>query len=90
MASTEFKSEEKAGILPDNKFLATPAVRNLLKMHKLDASKIKGTGRDGRILKEDVQNYLNKPQEQKVEKVKSPEKKYHTLIEFALIHLIEL
>ena len=32
----------------------SPAVRRLISEHKLDRSKIKGTGRDGRIIKEDV------------------------------------
>ncbi|KAL8715267.1 MAG: hypothetical protein Q9220_001225 [cf. Caloplaca sp. 1 TL-2023] len=37
--------------------LATPAVRGLLKDLKLDISQIAGTGKDGRILKEDVQKH---------------------------------
>nr|CAI5853221.1 unnamed protein product [Callosobruchus analis] len=38
--------------------LCIPAVRRLAKEHNLDLTKIKGTGRDGRILKEDVLHYL--------------------------------
>ncbi|KAL9624918.1 MAG: hypothetical protein Q9160_000965 [Pyrenula sp. 1 TL-2023] len=38
--------------------LATPAVRGLLKEHNLDITSIRGTGRDGRVLKEDVHQYL--------------------------------
>ena len=38
-----------------------PAVRALLAEHKLEAADITGTGRDGRITKEDVLNHLNKP-----------------------------
>ena len=34
----------------------SPAVRKLLSEHKLDASSVKGTGKNGRILKEDVLN----------------------------------
>ena len=55
------KSDEKRIDIGENKFLATPAVRNLLKMHNLDPKKITGTGKSGRILKEDVLNYMNKP-----------------------------
>jgi pyruvate/2-oxoglutarate dehydrogenase complex dihydrolipoamide acyltransferase (E2) component len=71
------KTSEIKGKLLDNKFLATPAVRNLLKMHKIDQNLIVGTGKDGRILKEDVNNYLNKPkEEQKTSpKAKESEKK---------------
>ncbi|VEN50904.1 unnamed protein product [Callosobruchus maculatus] len=42
----------------NNGVLCIPAVRRLAKEHNLDLTKIKGTGRDGRILKEDVLNYL--------------------------------
>lgn len=34
--------------------LATPAVRHLLKQHGLDISHVEGSGKDGRVLKEDV------------------------------------
>lgn len=39
--------------------LATPAVRHLIKEHKLDIEDIDGTGRDGRVLKEDVQRHIS-------------------------------
>ena len=35
-----------------------PAVRKMLDENNLDASQVKGTGKGGRILKEDVQNHL--------------------------------
>ncbi|USP74227.1 Lipoamide acyltransferase component of branched-chain alpha-keto acid dehydrogenase complex, mitochondrial [Curvularia clavata] len=38
--------------------LATPAVRHMIKEHKLNIEDIEGTGRDGRVLKDDVQRYL--------------------------------
>jgi 2-oxoglutarate dehydrogenase E2 component (dihydrolipoamide succinyltransferase) len=38
----------------------TPAVRRLVKEMKIDASKIKGTGKNGRILKSDVMAFLDK------------------------------
>lgn len=37
----------------------SPAVTKMVGDHKLDASKIDGTGRDGRITKEDVQNHMD-------------------------------
>ncbi len=40
--------------------MAPPAVRNLAVRHKLRLSEIVGTGKDGRIMKEDVINYLKK------------------------------
>lgn len=37
----------------------SPAVQKLVTEHNLDASKIAGTGKDGRLIKEDVQNFLD-------------------------------
>ena len=39
--------------------LATPAVRGLLKQHNLDILDVRGTGRDGRVLKEDIYNHIS-------------------------------
>ncbi len=36
----------------------SPAVRRLLKQHGLDASQIVGSGRDGRVTREDVENHI--------------------------------
>lgn len=44
--------------------LATPAVRGLLKEHGLAIEDITGTGRDGRVLKEDVYKHLEKGRQQ--------------------------
>ena len=41
--------------------LATPAVRGLLKEHNLDIDNVEGTGKDGRVLKEDVHKHLEAP-----------------------------
>ncbi|EUC50197.1 hypothetical protein COCMIDRAFT_1156 [Bipolaris oryzae ATCC 44560] len=38
--------------------LATPAVRHMIKEHKLRIEDIQGTGREGRVLKEDVQRHI--------------------------------
>ena len=45
---------EKPAAAPD----LSPAVRKLVAEHGLDASKISGTGKGGRIIKEDVLNYI--------------------------------
>ncbi|KAL0938818.1 dihydrolipoamide branched chain transacylase e2 [Colletotrichum truncatum] len=38
--------------------LATPAVRHLSKTLNVDITEIDGTGKDGRVLKEDIQNFV--------------------------------
>ena len=44
----------------------SPSVRRLIEEHDLDAGKIRGTGRDGRISKADVTNFLEQePQREK-------------------------
>ncbi|KAK6335286.1 hypothetical protein TWF718_010719 [Orbilia javanica] len=43
--------------------LATPAVRRLIKERGIDITKINGTGKDGRVLKEDVERYVEEPTE---------------------------
>ncbi|KAL3508118.1 hypothetical protein ACH5RR_033500 [Cinchona calisaya] len=42
------------------KVLSTPAVRNLAKEYGIDINKVLGTGKDGRVLSEDVLNYVAK------------------------------
>ncbi|XP_055546772.1 lipoamide acyltransferase component of branched-chain alpha-keto acid dehydrogenase complex, mitochondrial [Wyeomyia smithii] len=46
-------------LTPCGKVLATPAVRRIAMEHKVDLHKVKPTGRNGRVLKGDVLEYLN-------------------------------
>ena len=41
--------------------LATPAVRALAKEHKIDLKQVQGSGKSGRIMKEDILNFMNQP-----------------------------
>ena len=50
----------------------SPAVRRLVEENKLDASKIKGTGKGGRLIKEDVLTYIEA--QKKKEKQSEPPK----------------
>ncbi|CAH3190424.1 unnamed protein product [Porites evermanni] len=42
------------------KVLATPAVRKIAMEHNITLGDVSGTGKDGRILKEDIMNYIEK------------------------------
>ena len=41
--------------------MLTPSVRRLIAEKGLDASKIKGSGKNGRVTKEDVDQFLKSP-----------------------------
>ena len=49
-----------------------PAARKLIEEHGLDPASIPGTGKDGRILKEDVQRHLQQPREQEAQPAAAP------------------
>nr|ACX47992.1 transacylase [Naegleria gruberi] len=55
------------------KILTTPAVRRIARENNLDLTKVPATGRNGRVLKEDVLSYLENPTKQQSEKVAVPE-----------------
>jgi 2-oxoisovalerate dehydrogenase E2 component (dihydrolipoyl transacylase) len=40
--------------------LATPAVRSIAKQHQVDIRNIRGSGKDGRVMKEDILAYISK------------------------------
>lgn len=57
-----------------NKSLATPAVRRIAMENNINLSDIKGTGKDGRIMKEDILNYLSAKSDKKPEIIVSDKK----------------
>lgn len=57
--SAESKHSNGGGSHSNGKdVLATPAVRRVSRDHNVDLSQVRGTGRDGRITKEDVLNFV--------------------------------
>ena len=50
-------ADEKAPVAKD-KVLTTPAVRKMAREHQLDLTTVVGTGKQGRVLKEDILNFL--------------------------------
>ncbi len=57
--ATAASAENAPAAASDEEPVLTPAVRRLVKEMNVDVSKIKGTGKDGRILKSDVMAYLD-------------------------------
>jgi len=58
-AATEQPPAQQSLVEEVAEIKASPAVRNLLAEHKLDPAGIPATGKDGRLTKEDVVNYLD-------------------------------
>ena len=56
--SAEAPKEAVSALAADEAHKLSPAVTKMVGDNKLDASKIAGTGKDGRITKEDVQNHM--------------------------------
>lgn len=54
------KEEAVAKTVPEAKVLATPAVRRLAGELKVDITKVKGTGRGGRVTADDVRSFAEK------------------------------
>lgn len=52
-----------SALLRGHKTLASPAVRRIAREHDLDLSHVQGSGKDGRVLKEDVLAVVNGPTE---------------------------
>ena len=50
---------EAPAVATTDKVLTTPAVRKMAREHNLDLATISGTGKQGRVLKEDMLAYLN-------------------------------
>ncbi|HYE37006.1 2-oxoglutarate dehydrogenase complex dihydrolipoyllysine-residue succinyltransferase [Methylocaldum sp.] len=51
-----------------------PSVRRLIMEHNLDPAQIKGTGREGRLTKQDVLDYLESRKSETIEKIAPPRK----------------
>lgn len=48
-------------VTSDTKPIATPAVRRIAKEYNVNINTLKGTGKGGRVSKEDILNYINQP-----------------------------
>jgi len=64
-ANSPIGRESTSGVL-------SPAVRRLIAEHHLDPSAITGTGRDGRITRQDVEKYLSAPSQAQEPKPSTP------------------
>jgi len=57
--SEDIQSVERVDVKAHTKTLATPAVRHLIKQLGVEIEDIKGSGKDGRVTKEDVQKHAS-------------------------------
>jgi pyruvate/2-oxoglutarate dehydrogenase complex dihydrolipoamide acyltransferase (E2) component len=53
--------------------LATPAVRHIAKKHNIDINSLGGSGKDGRVTKEDVLNFINAGGKSQAKAVEEPQ-----------------
>lgn len=61
VATTQANEGQSAATATDQSDSSGPAVRKLLHENNLHATQVTGTGKGGRLLKEDVLNYLKHP-----------------------------
>jgi 2-oxoglutarate dehydrogenase E2 component (dihydrolipoamide succinyltransferase) len=66
-APSEPEADGRTAAAADVDDTLSPAVRRLVAEHELDPAKIDGTGRGGRITKEDVLSYMDSAAEQRTE-----------------------
>ena len=52
--------------------ISAPAVRKIAKENQIDITVVRGSGRDGRVLKEDILKYIEQLKTKKVEETKDP------------------
>lgn len=58
-SAPEETAPEETAPVPAKQAQLSPAVRSMLEEHNIDAAAITGSGKNGRILKEDVQKYID-------------------------------
>ncbi|GJQ13265.1 hypothetical protein GpartN1_g5056.t1 [Galdieria partita] len=61
--STNVKEQKRSEEETRDFVVATPAVRRIAREHKIDLSKVPGSGNNGRVLKEDILTYIEKQQQ---------------------------
>lgn len=57
----EIRQEIKGFVDNSGKILATPAVRRIAREHSVDISRVHGTGKSGRVTKEDILAFISQP-----------------------------
>lgn len=76
----KYPSEQTAEEVHSDKLLATPAVRRIARENNVNLHLLKGTGRGGRIMKEDILAYLNQPPKERFTPVFAEEAEISELV----------
>lgn len=69
-------NDESSEKKPVTKALATPVARNLAKNLGIDINEVSGTGPNGRVLKQDIQNFADKKSKSPKKEFESPEQNF--------------
>jgi pyruvate dehydrogenase E2 component (dihydrolipoamide acetyltransferase) len=70
---TTEKEKQKASVSNSGDVKATPSVRRLAREKEIDISKVEGSGRDGKVTREDVLNYSEKDESEEVQRTSETE-----------------
>ncbi len=81
--------ENKKETLSEKKILS-PAVKKLVEENNLDTSRINGTGKDGRITKGDVKDFISKGPNKKMDTEVTPSTSVQNVSESSLTHRVPM
>ena len=77
------EQQQQQELFKINKVLATPAVRKLAMENKVNLNEVQGSGKDGRVLKDDIFRYLEQREAEAVVKPPPSSPSQSNVVDFA-------